>query len=498
MFSRAKFLIIFSTILFLVIPFSIYSQKDATLQKGLLGYYSFSDNDGIDESGNENHGELDGVFHEKDVSGKKNGSYKWNDEDDYIKLPIDISAMTLPKVTLCAWVYPLGYNYEITVISNDDRGGDRKIYSPNLNRKRVWAVSDGKGGFIGKTPMVARKWVFVVATYNESSKRASIYVDGVKTSGKTQMDMSADFTMIGANPYRNDDFEALIDEVRIYDRILSKSEINALRKLKPEIDDFKKKEKTKYYLPKQNNLIVRSQPTKDAKIIGKISTLDTLRSKIQVPTKGGKWNEWLKFDYNGKVGYVQLSYLQTKYVEDEDLSDFEKLSKEYMNWGNWVFWVIMLLSLGIGIGGSFGFGGIDNLLNTITGNDFEGNIAFFPIMAGFSGFVLAFFMVFWQDEIEYYLFDNFSLWPTGYGFAVWVVWIVLAINLLIFLFLIFESLSCGSIIHGILRIIIQTIFAVFALYSVFVITIAIIFIVIVVMVGLLFLSALFGVRYVRE
>jgi len=496
MFLRARFLILLSTILFL--STSIFSQTDASLQKGLLGYYSFTDNEATDESGNNNHGEIDGVFHEKDVSGEKNGSYKWNDEDDFIKLPIDISAMTLPKVTLCAWVYPLGYDGEITVISNDDRGGDRKIYTPKLNRKRVWAISDGKGGFIGKTPMVARKWVFVVATYSENSKKASIYVDGVRTSGRTQMDMSAEFTMIGANPKWNDDFEALIDEVRIYDRILSKKEITALRKLKPEIDDFKKKAKTSYYIPKQNNLIVRSQPTKDAKVLGKLSTTDTLRSKIQVPSKGGKWNEWLKIDYSGKTGYVQLSYLETKYVEDEDLSDFEKMTKEYMNWGNWVFWVIMILFLLVGIGGSAGFGGVDSMLNAITGNDYEGNMAFFPIMTGFSGFILAFFMIFWQDEIEYFLIDNFSFWPAGYGFAVWVVWIILAINLLVFLILLFESLTCGSIIHGILRVIIQIIFAFFTLYAVFAITIAVIFIVIAIMVILLFLSALLGVRYVRE
>jgi len=327
--------------------------------------------------------------------------------------------------------------------------------------------------------MVARKWVFVVATYNENSKRASIYVDGVKTSGKTKMDMSADFTMIGANTKNNNDFEALIDEVRIYDRILSKSEIKALRKLQTKIDDFKKKEKTKYYLPKQNNLIVRSQPSKNAKVLGKLATTDTLRSKIQVPSKGGRRNEWLKIDYKGKKGYVQLSYVKVHYVEDENLSDFEKMTKGYMNWGNWVFWVIMILFLGLGIGGSAGFGGIDGMLNAITGNDFDGNVAFFPIITGFSGFILAILMVIWQDGIEYYLIDNFSYWPAGYGFAAWVVWIVLVINLLVLLFMIFESLACGNIIHGILRIAIQLVLAFFTLYSVFAITIALIIIVVI-------------------
>ncbi len=497
MISRIKFLfVVVTTLCFLTTI--LYSQTETSLKKGLIGHYSFNDNDAMDISGNENHGETDGVVLEKDISGARHGSYRWDDEDDYIKLPIDISAMTLPKVTLCAWVYPQSYSGEITVISNEDWGGDRKIYTPKYGKKRVWAISDGKGGFIGKTPIVTRKWVFVVATYNEKSNRASIYVDGVKTSGKTKMDMSADFTMIGANTKHNDDFEALIDEVRIYDRILSKSEITALRKTQTKIDDFKKKEKARYYLPKQNNVVVRSHPSKDAKMLGKLSTSDTLRSKIQVPSKGGKWNEWLKIDYKGKTGYVQLSYIKVHYVEDANLSDFEKMTKEYMNWGNWVFWVIMILFLGIGIGGSAGFGGIDGILNAVTGNDFDGNVAFFPIITGFSGFILAILMVIWQDSIEYYLIDNFSYWPAGYGVAVWVVWIVLVINLLVLLFMIFESLTCGNIIHGILRIAIQLVLAFFTLYSVFAITIALIIIVVIVMVVILLLAGFFGVRYVKE
>ncbi len=122
---------------------------------------------------------------EKDVSGEKYGSYKWDDEDDFIKLPIDISAQTMPKVSICAWVYPIRYG-EITVVSNDDRGGDRKIFSRKWDRKYIWGVSDGKGGFIGKTKLEFRKWVFLVATYNETNKTASIYVDGKKTSGKNK------------------------------------------------------------------------------------------------------------------------------------------------------------------------------------------------------------------------------------------------------------------------------------------------------------------------
>ena len=169
-----------------------------------------------------------------------------------------------------------------------------------------------------------------------------------------------------------------------------------------------------------------------------------------------------------------------------------------MKWNNWTFWIIMVVLLAIGLGGSFMFERIDGLLDRITNSDYEGNVAYFPIFAGFTGVVFAILMIIWQDSIEYYLFENFSIWPAGYGFAAWVVWIALVINLIIFIFLLIESLTCGSIIHGLLRIIIQTVFAVFTFFSVFAITIAFIIIAIIVMVALLLLSSLLRRVVVKE
>jgi hypothetical protein len=487
--------VLFFVVLFLAFNLNLktlYAQKNIDLQKGLIGFYSF-DNKVTDESGNNNHGEVDGANREKDVNGDRNGSYRWNDDSDNIKLPIDINIGALSKVSLCAWVYPQSCYNEIIVISNDDGGGDRKIYTAKSGKKWVWACSDGKGGFIGKTPKKARKWVFLVATYNESTRTASIYVDGVKTSGKTTMDMGAATTLIGANPRGNDDFEALIDEVRIYNRILSKAEIDSLRNLKPLIDNFeeKEKEKTYFYLVKQDNLIVRSEPSTKAQSIGKLNKIDTLRFKEEVPSKGGKWNEWLKIKIDGNTGYVQLKYLNHTSIEEEAISDFEKTIQKYVDWSKWQFWVIMLVLLILGLVGSFKFGYIDQLLNRITKNDYEGKVAYFPLITALSGVFMAILMVIWQDGIGYYLSDNFTLWPSGYGFSAWAVWVILLINAIFFVIMFIESLTCGNIIHGLLRIILQSILAVFTFISVFVITIAVIIIVIIVVVASILLSAIF-------
>jgi len=474
----------------------INAQSNVDLQKGLIGHYSFNDK-ANDESGNENDGEIDGPNYEKDISGLEGNSFRWNDDDDKIVLPIDLNIGVLPKVTFSAWVYPISGINEIVVLSNDDRGGDRKIFATKKDGKIVWAISDGKGGSIGKVAVERGKWVFLVALYNEDTKKASIIVDGVRTNGKTTIDMGSPNTWIGANPCGNDDFEAYIDEVRIYDRLLSMAEIDSLQKLHPIIDNFIKEEEAPenyFYLVKQDNLNVRSLPTIESKTIGTYSKVDTLYFDEEVPTKGKKYNEWLKVEIDGKVGYVNLKYIKQTTIEEEEMLSIIGPYKEYMDWTTWQFWVIVVLIILIGFVGSFKFASIDQLLNRITNNDYEGNIAFFPLIVAFSGVLLAFLTVFWQGSVEYYLTENFSLLPKGYGFVAWTIWAIIVIDAIFFILLLIESFACGNIIHGLIRIILQLILTVFAFISAFIIALALIVIVIIIVVISIFLSAIFYKR----
>ncbi len=470
------------------------TQNGVDLEKGLIGYYTFEDG-ANDDSGNGNNGEIDGVNSEVDINGEDQGSYRWNDADDFIKLPIDINIGALPQVTMCAWVFVKSYSSPITVISNDDRGGDRKIYSVFSNKVTIWAISDGKGGFIGNQPLNRKHWVFLVATYDEKTKKAALYVDGVKNSGKTQMEMGAGYTYIGANPYENSnkDFEALIDEVRIYDRVLSKAEIDALRDLQniPLFTDVAKVEKSFTYLPKQDNLLVNTGKSSQSKTLGTINMTDTLTGK-QVKAKGVDWAEWLEIKFEGKTGYVQLKYLNKTEVGTEPVSEFSQSMKKYTDLTGWKFWVITVVVLLFSFGASMQFTLVDGILASITKNeDNEGNVAFFPIFSGLSGVIFALLMVVWQDSIEYYLSQNFSIWPAGYGFSAWAVWILIIVNVVFFALMVIESLNCGNIIHGIFRIIIQIILGVLTFASAMIITIAILVIVIGLLIVFVAGSALF-------
>ena len=473
---------------------SVIAQNKVDLDKGLVGYYPFGDG-ADDESGNGNHGEIDGVNLERDVSGTYQASYRVNSEDDFIRFPIDINIGTMPQVSLCAWVLPIRHTSKITVLSNDDRGGDRKLYSirNTSDKKPTWAISDGKGGFIGKVPVERGEWVFLVATYDNDKNTGSIYVNGVKTSGKTQMDMGKDYLYMGSNPYEstNEDYEAWIDEVRVYDRVLDKAEIDSLKNLVAPHQFRKNKSAISYvFIPTQDNLIVRTMKTTDSKSIGKVSKIDTLLGK-EVKAKGVGWAEWLEVSYEGKTGYVQLKYLDKINPNEASKSDFELFMDKYADWGSWQFWVVTLGVLLFSFGASMQFAWVDGVLSSFSNSEYEGNLAFFPVFTGLSGVVFAILMVIWQDQIEYYLGSNFTFWPSGYGFSAWAVLLLIVANSVIFVMMIIESLGVGNIIHGVLRILIQAVLGVLTFISAVVITFAVILIVIGLVVVFFAVTALF-------
>jgi hypothetical protein len=465
------------------------------LKEGLVAYYPF-DNGTEDASGNGNDGENHKANRERDVNGTKNGSYRFSNDKDRITIPVDINAGSMPQMAMCAWVYPFNRWDEITVISNDDGGGDRKIYTVKQGKKYVWAISNGKGKAIGKVPVEHREWVFLVANYDEKSGYASIYVDGQKTLGKTSMDMGSAMTMIGSNTHDNEDFEAIIDEVRIYNRLLDSEEIDSLMALKnPKRLHEKAGEKNYYYLPEQDNLIVRSAPTRDSRNIGKVDKTDTLRFSEEVPTKGGKWNEWLKVKLDGKTGYISLKYLEHRAEEDDEMSAIEAYLDEKMDWGSWQYWAIMGGALLLGILGVVFFSSLDGGLGRMTGSDYVG-MAYFPIVTALAAVLMALIIVFWQDSMEYYFADNFTLWPYGYGFGTWAAWFVMMITALTFLIMVLESLFSTNPIHGFLRIIIQTLLAALMFIPVMIITMALVVVMLVLFFIGILLSGIGGYRYV--
>ena len=209
------------------------------LEDGLVGYWKFdsSINLGMDSSGFQNHG----IVSSDDVTytdaGKVNGAAKFVEGtvDVAVKVPHSRSLNLKDEITAAAWIKLDG--------NNTDNGDAILSKDGMLQPFAFFAVledfsSEVAAWFSGasvRTESVLPKgvWVHLAMTYDETIVK--FYINGdleaerISLAGLNE-DSSADL-YIGASPWGGaEDFSGLMDEVRLYNRVLKEIEIHDLAK----------------------------------------------------------------------------------------------------------------------------------------------------------------------------------------------------------------------------------------------------------------------------
>jgi hypothetical protein len=198
---------------------------------GLVAYYPFSGN-ANDGSGNGNHGTANGATLTTDRFGNTNSAYSFDGVDDYIDCGFSNIFQITDSITISAWVkHNTGSPgiWEDMVMKGNTAYGFQ-FYSTDgyftfhLRIGGVW-----KNLSSGIKP-VAGTWYHIVGTYDGISQR--VYVNGVSRnevalSGQIETNnypLTMGFKVAGDNSYLN----GAIDDVRIYNRALTESEVWAL------------------------------------------------------------------------------------------------------------------------------------------------------------------------------------------------------------------------------------------------------------------------------
>jgi hypothetical protein len=188
----------------------------------------------FDSSGNGNNGTASGVTRTADRFGINNTADSFNGTSSRITVN-DAPSLRPSTITVSAWV------------KRATLGGDRKIVGKNLNSNisdsynlgiyddnkiEFWVYSSGwhgVRGISGGTTVAIGAWYHVVGVYDGNT--VTTYLNGQfdRTSvvGSVVIDYSIDPLYIGQTP-TGDYFHGDIDDVRIYNRALSGSEITAL------------------------------------------------------------------------------------------------------------------------------------------------------------------------------------------------------------------------------------------------------------------------------
>ena len=224
---------------------------DADLEKGLLAYYPFNGN-ANDVSGNGNNGVLkNGASFGADYIGRANKAATFDGFDDYI-IVTDNGKLNADEMTITAMVMVRSTNRRHMILGKENFENASAVswgigQSLDVTNKWEFAVAnsnedctkqhvfDPSINISGPETLQAGRWYQVICTFGNGKQ--SLYVDG-KLKASTNRDfqtlkkcMASQLTIGGW--WKNDivSIDGNIDEVRLYNRVLSECEIAELSEI---------------------------------------------------------------------------------------------------------------------------------------------------------------------------------------------------------------------------------------------------------------------------
>ena len=222
-----------------------------TPENGLIAYYPFNGN-AVDESDNGHDGLVMGPVLVSDRFGKPNSAYLFDGMSDYIGTNVNLYGWS--AITVSVWINPKGFGnsgWRDRIISQqsgpcyEERlelslDHDRKIFS----NMRTGCSTDYKEFNSSPGSIDFNKWYHIVYTYNGS--QANLYIDNklistVNFTGSFYYTWGLNLIIGGrSNSPTSENFNGLIDDIAIYNRALTETEIINLygKPVSPDVINF--------------------------------------------------------------------------------------------------------------------------------------------------------------------------------------------------------------------------------------------------------------------
>ena len=225
------------------------------LDKSFVGYWMF-ENNVADSSGNGNDGTI--IGNPKFVAGQiGNKALEFITSQDFVKIPASPD-FSITSFTLAAWVnipqpIPSGWRN----IIEHNRWGNNWFglwKSANGNKFHFRWTNNGNATSDFSSTISPDNWYHVAATYDATQRKAKLYLNGNldKIIQNADVPEPTDAELrIGINLDNSEDFKGIIDDVRVYNRVLDDTEIKGLLTV-TSIED--KNEFDNEFLPNTYNL----------------------------------------------------------------------------------------------------------------------------------------------------------------------------------------------------------------------------------------------------
>jgi len=205
----------------------------ASAQSGLVAAYGFdegSDTTVNDSSGNGNTGTLiNGPIW---TSGQFGQALEFNNTSDHVLVPTNSSLGITGDITISAWIR-LGnpsFAYQGILSKFQNGAGWDYVLSYNDNgSNNLFLYSDGMSpNFVRSTTPLIDTTTFHHVAVTRSANAVTFYIDGIQAGTATvtgTFPNNSNPVVIGSETGSGGEFRGRIDEVRIYSRALSQSEI---------------------------------------------------------------------------------------------------------------------------------------------------------------------------------------------------------------------------------------------------------------------------------
>jgi Concanavalin A-like lectin/glucanases superfamily/Secretion system C-terminal sorting domain len=198
-------------------------------KEGLIGYWPFNGN-ANDESGNGNHGKVNGASLTKGRNGKDNQAYAFDGVDDFIQTNND--SISSDGYAISAWFKTTNNAEGQGLVISRSQSQVDGIY---LNKDRiVQCMSNCNKSFHLNEKTIQYnddKWHHFVSVYDGKQMRG--YIDGQLYSMQDQVGticLNAPFEFGNDRPYARF-YKGILDDIAIWNRPLSDSEVVSLFKL---------------------------------------------------------------------------------------------------------------------------------------------------------------------------------------------------------------------------------------------------------------------------
>lgn len=213
-------------------PVSIFAVTGLGLDTGLVAWWRFEDGAGTtvtDATGNGHHGTLTAPLPTWDAAGFDGGALRFTGElNQSVTVPNDGALNPGEGITVASWVRVLDWNGNRRVLQKGN--GDNQYRLLAENGDLVWEIA-GVGRLELPLPP-ANQWFHVAGTYDRNRMR--LYIDGLLAGSLADggaMPVTGDDLYLGTKTPGSIDGDHLngwLDEVRLYNRGLSASEVAEL------------------------------------------------------------------------------------------------------------------------------------------------------------------------------------------------------------------------------------------------------------------------------